>query len=237
MEPAHGTAGMPGADFQLGEWLVQPGLGRVSGVRGTVHLRPLLADLLMLLARHRGQVVSKDEIARTVWGRRYLFSPWRMASHPNPRKRTRWSPVLKLWPHRATSRQSVSPGPAWGWAIPRQRSTIWNRLMPGMTHRFCGFAFPRCTTASARIPVFVGFSRACPCRREASTPQIARFSAGCVDRRYSNNRSLGTRPIRFRKLAFAHRARRGRRQGIRPAQRDTDVSRQVLVGSAPVCEG
>jgi TolB-like protein len=72
MEPADSTAGTPGADFQLGEWLVQPGLGRISGVRGTVHLRPLLADLLMLLARNRGEVVSKEEIARTVWGRRYL---------------------------------------------------------------------------------------------------------------------------------------------------------------------
>jgi TolB-like protein len=71
MEPAHSPV-KPPVDFQLGEWLVQPGLGRISGVRGTVHLRPLLADLLMLLARNQGQVLSKEEIARTVWGRRYL---------------------------------------------------------------------------------------------------------------------------------------------------------------------
>jgi TolB-like protein len=72
MEPAHNTAGTPGADFRLGEWLFQPRLGRLSGARGTVHLRPLLADLLLLLARNQGQVVSKEEITRTVWGRRYL---------------------------------------------------------------------------------------------------------------------------------------------------------------------
>lgn len=58
--------------FQLGEWLIEPGLGRMSGIRGTVHLRPLLADLLVLLARNQGRVLSKEEIVRTVWGRRHL---------------------------------------------------------------------------------------------------------------------------------------------------------------------
>jgi TolB-like protein len=72
VESVKTTAGAPDAGFQLGEWLVQPSLGRLSGARGTVHLRPLLADLLLLLARNAGQVVSKQEIARTVWGRRYL---------------------------------------------------------------------------------------------------------------------------------------------------------------------
>lgn len=72
MEPVQPAAGPPGADFQLGEWLVQPSLSRLSGARGTAHLRPLLADLLLLLARHAGQLVSKQEIARTVWGKRYL---------------------------------------------------------------------------------------------------------------------------------------------------------------------
>jgi TolB-like protein len=66
MDPA------PGASFRLGEWLVEPALGRISGARGRVHLRPLLTDLLMLLAREPGRPVPKDEIARSVWGRRYF---------------------------------------------------------------------------------------------------------------------------------------------------------------------
>jgi TolB-like protein/Tfp pilus assembly protein PilF len=61
-----------GADFRLGEWLVQPTLGRISGAGGPVHLRPLLIELLELLARNPGRLVTKEEINRTVWGKRFL---------------------------------------------------------------------------------------------------------------------------------------------------------------------
>ncbi|MDD1632596.1 MAG: winged helix-turn-helix domain-containing protein, partial [Methylococcaceae bacterium] len=67
MEPATQQA-----DFRLGEWSVQPRLGRISNSNGTVHLRPLLMDLLLLLARSPGRAVSKEEITRAVWGRRFL---------------------------------------------------------------------------------------------------------------------------------------------------------------------
>ena len=61
-----------GADLRLGEWLVQPTLGRISGAGGPVHLRPLLIELLELLARNPGRLVTKEEINRTVWGKRFL---------------------------------------------------------------------------------------------------------------------------------------------------------------------
>ena len=60
------------AGFRLGEWLVEPRLGRISGTGGAVHLRPLLMDLLVLLERNRGRPVSKEEIRAAIWGRRFL---------------------------------------------------------------------------------------------------------------------------------------------------------------------
>jgi TolB-like protein len=72
MEPAPPTPGSSDADFRLGGWLVQPSLGRISGVQGAIHLRPLLMDLLGLLARNAGRPVTKEEISRTIWGKRFL---------------------------------------------------------------------------------------------------------------------------------------------------------------------
>ena len=65
MEPAE-------FDFRLNDWLVRPSLGRISGARGTVHVRPLLMELLLLLAREPGRLVTKEEIKATVWGRQFL---------------------------------------------------------------------------------------------------------------------------------------------------------------------
>ena len=72
MDAAPPTAAVLCADFRLGEWLVQPDLGRISGAEGSIHLRPLLMDFLALLARYPGRVVTKEEINRTVWGKRFL---------------------------------------------------------------------------------------------------------------------------------------------------------------------
>ena len=72
MDAAPPTTAASCADFRLGEWLVEPSLGRISGAQGSVHLRPLLMGLLMLLARDPGRLVTKEEINRTVWGKRFL---------------------------------------------------------------------------------------------------------------------------------------------------------------------
>jgi Tol biopolymer transport system component/DNA-binding winged helix-turn-helix (wHTH) protein len=54
-------------DFRLGEWLIQPSLGRVSLGSETVPLRAKAMDLLVCLARNPGRVVSKDQILDEVW--------------------------------------------------------------------------------------------------------------------------------------------------------------------------
>jgi hypothetical protein len=67
MEPA-----APRGDFRLGDWLVEPSLNRFS--RGAVveHVRPRLMELLAFLARHAGQVVTKDQILEQVWQQRFV---------------------------------------------------------------------------------------------------------------------------------------------------------------------
>ncbi len=58
--------------FCVGEWLVRPSLNQLSRGQTTVHLRPKVMDVLVLLAAHPGQVVSKEEIVNAVWAKKYL---------------------------------------------------------------------------------------------------------------------------------------------------------------------
>jgi DNA-binding winged helix-turn-helix (wHTH) protein len=53
--------------FWLHDWCVYPELDRISRDGATVHLEPKVMDLLVYLARHSGQVVSKNDIIDTVW--------------------------------------------------------------------------------------------------------------------------------------------------------------------------
>jgi Tol biopolymer transport system component/DNA-binding winged helix-turn-helix (wHTH) protein len=55
-------------DFRVGEWLVQPAVCRLSGHGRTVQVRAKVADLLVYLASHAGEVVSKDQLLNDVWG-------------------------------------------------------------------------------------------------------------------------------------------------------------------------
>jgi len=52
--------------FRVGEWLVQPTLGRASRDEQTVHLRPKVMDLLVCLAEKTGTVCSKDDILGSI---------------------------------------------------------------------------------------------------------------------------------------------------------------------------
>ena len=62
----------PPQSFLLGEWLVEPTLNLVSRGQTLVHVRPKVMDVLVLLAAHPGEVVSKDAIITTVWSKRIL---------------------------------------------------------------------------------------------------------------------------------------------------------------------
>ena len=65
-------AALPGEAFRVGDWLVEPSLNRVIRAGEVRHLRPRLMDLLVYLAGHAHQVVTKDQILDDVWGGRFV---------------------------------------------------------------------------------------------------------------------------------------------------------------------
>jgi TolB-like protein/DNA-binding winged helix-turn-helix (wHTH) protein/Flp pilus assembly protein TadD len=60
------------AAFRLGDWLVQPDLGRISRGDEVVHLRPQLMDLLVFLAQRAGGLASKNDILDGVWPEEFV---------------------------------------------------------------------------------------------------------------------------------------------------------------------
>jgi adenylate cyclase len=55
------------ADFRVASWLVKPGLNVISGKGTTAHLEPKVMEVLVCLADHVGEAVSKEELVHTVW--------------------------------------------------------------------------------------------------------------------------------------------------------------------------
>ena len=55
------------ADFRVASWLVKPGLNVISAKGATVHLEPKVMEVLVCLADHAGDAVSKEELVQTVW--------------------------------------------------------------------------------------------------------------------------------------------------------------------------
>lgn len=55
------------SEITLADWRVQPSLNRLTRGATTVRLEPKIMDVLLFLAKHAGQVVSKDDIANAVW--------------------------------------------------------------------------------------------------------------------------------------------------------------------------
>jgi DNA-binding winged helix-turn-helix (wHTH) protein/TolB-like protein/tetratricopeptide (TPR) repeat protein len=66
------SAGAPLRGFRLGEWTVEPDLNRVTRNGRTVHLRPKVMDVLVCLAEHPGEVVSKESLIDTVWSKAFI---------------------------------------------------------------------------------------------------------------------------------------------------------------------
>lgn len=58
--------------LQLGDWLVEPELCRISRGGREIHLRPKLMDLLVFLASNPGRVVSKSDILDRVWPNQFV---------------------------------------------------------------------------------------------------------------------------------------------------------------------
>src|SRR5687767_15133599 len=59
-------AGRP--DFQLGPLAISPSRRRVEGPAGTVHVEPLVMQVLLLLVDARGELVTREELFEKVWG-------------------------------------------------------------------------------------------------------------------------------------------------------------------------
>lgn len=58
--------------FRLGEWKVEPELNRLSRGSEVVQLEPRTMDLLVFLAHHPGQVMSRETLIDGVWKTRFV---------------------------------------------------------------------------------------------------------------------------------------------------------------------
>ncbi|MBP9146457.1 MAG: winged helix-turn-helix domain-containing protein [Thermoanaerobaculia bacterium] len=56
-----------GRPFEIGPWRVEPGLDRIRRGSDSVALEPRAMDLLVFLARHAGETVSKETLLQEVW--------------------------------------------------------------------------------------------------------------------------------------------------------------------------
>jgi DNA-binding winged helix-turn-helix (wHTH) protein/tetratricopeptide (TPR) repeat protein len=59
-------------EFRVGTWLVQPSLDLISRNGTTIHLEPKVMEVLVCLAQHAGEPVSKEELLQTIWPGTYV---------------------------------------------------------------------------------------------------------------------------------------------------------------------
>ena len=62
-----GTPQSTDSVFRLGKWQVRPASGEIADDRSVVRIEPKAMDVLVYLAAHQGQVVSREELERDVW--------------------------------------------------------------------------------------------------------------------------------------------------------------------------
>ncbi len=54
-------------EFRIAGWLVEPDLNRISKVGKTIPVEPKVIEVLVCLAAHAGEVLSKERIMQSVW--------------------------------------------------------------------------------------------------------------------------------------------------------------------------
>jgi TolB-like protein/DNA-binding winged helix-turn-helix (wHTH) protein len=54
-------------DFRVGPWLAEPSLNVISRNGSTVHLEPKVMEVLVCLAEHPGETLSKETLLQAVW--------------------------------------------------------------------------------------------------------------------------------------------------------------------------
>jgi adenylate cyclase len=62
-----GPMGMGHHDFRVADWLIEPDLNRISTTGKVVPIEPKVMEVLVFLADHPDQVLSKQEIMKGVW--------------------------------------------------------------------------------------------------------------------------------------------------------------------------
>ena len=62
----------PASLIQIGDWQADPAANRLIQPGVEVELEPRVMDLLMLLAGQPGNVISKEDIASSLWGDVYV---------------------------------------------------------------------------------------------------------------------------------------------------------------------
>jgi DNA-binding winged helix-turn-helix (wHTH) protein len=55
------------SSFRIGEWRVEPRADRIVGPDKTTKIEPRVMQVLVYLADHAGEVVTRDEILQAVW--------------------------------------------------------------------------------------------------------------------------------------------------------------------------
>ena len=63
---------LAGSTFRLGEWTVEPNLGRLTRGGAIVDLELKVMDVLLCLARKPGGLVTRQDLIDTVWATRYI---------------------------------------------------------------------------------------------------------------------------------------------------------------------
>ena len=58
--------------FRLGEWLVEPNLGRLTRGATTVHVELRVMDVLVHLAIHTSELVTRKQLIESVWGTAFI---------------------------------------------------------------------------------------------------------------------------------------------------------------------
>jgi DNA-binding winged helix-turn-helix (wHTH) protein/tetratricopeptide (TPR) repeat protein len=53
--------------FQIGDWVVEPQLNSLTDAERTSHVEPRAMQVLVCLAEHAGEVISKERLIRAVW--------------------------------------------------------------------------------------------------------------------------------------------------------------------------
>ncbi len=60
------------APFRLGDWLVEPRLNRLTRDGESIQIELKMMDVLVCLAGHAGELVTRQELIDTVWSVEYI---------------------------------------------------------------------------------------------------------------------------------------------------------------------